>query len=458
MKTIFIASFHPYIARNILATRAFGLLAEQSDLRFVIFCLGYKKEYFEKRFGRENVIIEGVNFDFPSKRLSSFAMKRIAKYGLYSTSTLLERERKKAMDGRLLYYLATALLAIALSRLGFVSRLKRRIMRIADYQLSDKDRYRIYFEKYRPDLVWVTDIQSERDVELLHNAKFFGVKTIANVRAWDNLTLHGLIRVLPDLLFAQAEKIKEQAIKYDDMPSEKIRVVGVAHYDRYMAEPHQSKNGFLTSLGFSGIQLSDEKPLILWTPIGDNYLDSNDTDLYTCKVLGSIRANVVARFSPTIPVKQMEDVRPSDNMVFDRPGVNFRPGIIGDQEISEGDDERLIEEIYFSNVVVCGPTTVALDAVFMDKPVILIGFHPRQLSYLGGILRRYDYDHFKFAIECGAFTVAKSREELLKYIDEYARNPQAKSREREILRNAYCGPADGKSGERIAKVVLSMLK
>ena len=458
MKTIFIASFHPYTARNILATRAFGLLAEQSDLRLVVFCPGYKKEYFEKRFARPNVIIEGVDFDFPSKRWPSFIMKRIAKYGLYSNSTRLERERKKAMDGRILYYLATALLAIVLSRLGLISKFKRKAMHMVDYRLSRRDRYRAYFEKYHPGLIWATDVQNERDVELLHNAKFFKVKTVANVRAWDNLTLHGLIRVLPDLLLAQSEKIREQAIKYDDMPPEKIRVVGVAHYDRYVAGPHQSKNGFLTSLGFSGLQLSDEKPLILWTPIGDNYLDSNDTDLYTCKVLGSIRVNVIARFSPTISVKQMEDIRPSENMVFDRPGVNFRPGTIGDQEMSEEDDERLIKEIYFSDVVVCGPTTVALDAVFMGKPAVLIGFHPTPKSFLEGILRRYDYDHFKFAIECGAFTVAKSREELLKYIDEYVKNPNAKSREREMLRNAYCGPVDGKSGERIAKAVLNMLE
>ena len=452
MKTIFIASFHPYTGRNILQTKAFELLKARADLRIVIFVPKYKKEYFDKNFSRPNVIIEGVDFDFPSKRSLSLIMKRIAKYGLFSNSTRLERERKRAMDGRILYYLATALLAIALSRLGWLSKLKRRVMRRVDYRLSSKDRYRVYFEKYRPDLVWATDIQSERDVELLHNAKFFGIKSVASVRAWDNLTLHGLIRALPGTLLVQAEKIKEQAMMYDDMPPGKIKVVGVAHYDRYLSETSETNEEFLKSLGFS-----PSKSFILWTPIGDNYLENNDTDPYVFDILGNTDANVLVRFSPTIPVKQMEGAKPFSNMVFDYPGVNFKPGIIGDQEMSEEDDLRLIKEIYFSDVVVGGPTTVALDAVFMDKPVILIGFHPTPKTYLEGILRRYDYDHFKFAIECGAFTVAKSREELLKYIDEFAKNPQAKSREREILRNAYCGPADGKSGERIAEAINKLI-
>lgn len=422
------------------------------DLRVVIFVPGYKKEYFEKRFGRANVIIEGVDFDFPSKRRISLIMKRIAKYGLYSNSTRIERERKRAMEGRILYYFATAFLALVFSRLGPISRIKRKFMRKFDYWLADKNRYQVYFERYKPDLVWATDIQNERDVELLHNAKFFKVKTAGSVRAWDNLTLHGLIRVLPDLLLVQAEKIKGQAIALDDMPPEKVKIVGVSHYDRYLLKPRESKVEFLKGLGFS-----PDKPFILWAPIGDNYLENNDTDSYVFEILGKINVNVFARFSPTIPVKKLKGVLPRNNMFIDRPGVNFRPGIIGDQEMSEEDDSSLMRAIYFSDVVVCGPTTVALDAVFLDKPVVLAGFHPKPLSYLEGILRRYDYDHFKFAIECGAFTVAKSKEELLKCIDEFIKNPQLKSHEREILRNAYCGSHDGKSGERVAKEILNIL-
>ena len=453
MRTIFIASFHPYTARNILSTKAFGLLADRADLRLVIFCPGYKKEYFGMRFGGANVIIEGVDFDFPSKRLLSLIMKRIAKYGLYSNSTRLERERKKEMDGRILYYLATAFLAIVFSRLGFVSRIKRKLLRILDYNLAVKDRYRSYFEKYKPDLVWITDIQSERDVEFLHNAKFFNVKTVGSVRAWDNLTLHGLMRVLPDMLLVQASKIKEQAIKFDDMPASRVKVVGVAHYDRYLEKSSETKEEFLRNFGFH----DTHKPFILWTPIGDNYLDPNDADQNTFEILGHVDANILVRFSPTISVKSLENRKPFNNMVFDRPGVNFRPGIIGDQEMSEEDDECLFKAIYSSDVVVCGPTTVALDAVFLDKPVILIGFHPTPKSYLEGILRRYDYDHFKFAVDCGAFTVAHSKEELLKYIELYVKNPDLKAKEREILRDAYCGPRDGKSGERISKEILNAL-
>jgi CDP-glycerol glycerophosphotransferase (TagB/SpsB family) len=153
----------------------------------------------------------------------------------------------------------------------------------------------------------------------------------------------------------------------------------------------------------------------------------------------------------------MAKAAPPPHAIFDRPGINFTKEDIADQELSGEDDDRLLHEILFSEVVICGPSTVALDAVFLDKPVIIANFHPDKRGYYDGIRRRYDYDHFRFAIKCGAFRLASSKEELFSLIRDYRENSSRDAGARAILRRAYCGPSDGRSGERVARAVIGMV-
>lgn len=448
MKTIFISSFHGYISRNILSTDAFRMLADRSDLRLVIFVSRGKREFFEENFAKSNVFIEEVFFG-PSSNVSLGALiaKRVAKYGLDSASTRIERQMKLKNEKRIFYWFLISLNAFLLSR----SATLQRLMRFFDYHLGPKRRYGAYFHKYKPDLAVATDIQNERDVELLHNAKTYGVRTAGMVRSWDNLTLHGMLRIIPDMLLVTSRRVKELAISLNSVPIKRIKIVGIPHYDKYYRGPQISKHNFFSKLGLDPI-----KHTILWAPISDYYISDNDVDPFIFHFLGKIASKldmqIIARFSPSLEVKSLENVKPYSNMVIDRPGVRFEDG---GKELSCEDDDRLMNEIYFSDVVVCGPSTLALDAVFMGKPVVLVGFHPKPRPYLKSIMRRFDYDHFVFAIQCGAVRMARNEEELEKFIDEYIENPSKDMEGREKLIDAYGGFRDGKSGKRFMLTILS---
>src|SRR3989344_4769139 len=67
-RTIFITSFNPFATRNVLFSDAFRVLSQQSDLRLVIFCPDYKKDYFQEKFRAANVIIEGVRTEVINKQ------------------------------------------------------------------------------------------------------------------------------------------------------------------------------------------------------------------------------------------------------------------------------------------------------------------------------------------------------------------------------------------------------
>lgn len=449
MKTVFISSFHPYISRNVLSTDAFSMLANNSDVRVVLFTLDYKKDYFKKTFGRENVIIEGVPFRAASKRFVSLVIKRLAKFGLDSYSTQIERRIKRRREGKFWYFVFATITAKLFTNI----KLLRIVLRKADLLFAAPYRFSDYFKKYRPDVVLITDMQNERDVELTQNARHFQVPIAGLVRSWDNLTIHGILRIIPERLLVPSRRMKEQAIFIHDVPEERVEVVGISHYDKYTKGPKISREEFLRAYNFPL-----DKKLIFCTAIGDSYIPNNTTDPYVLKLLSTIDANGIVRFSPTVPVKALEDAKPYPNMRFDRPGVSFSETKISDQELSDKDDDNLMHELYYSDLVVCGPSTIALDAAFFDKPIIVTGaFHPYPRKYLEGA-HRYDYDHFRIARSCGALKVPTSGDEFLKAIDEYLKYPDHDSGGRECFRKAYCNLRDGKAGERIAKAVMGMIE
>jgi len=53
MKTIFVALFQGYTARNFFYTDVFKTLKQRDDLRLVIFCLPLKADYYRQKFGSE---------------------------------------------------------------------------------------------------------------------------------------------------------------------------------------------------------------------------------------------------------------------------------------------------------------------------------------------------------------------------------------------------------------------
>src|SRR3989344_3168584 len=73
MKTIFIPIFVPSVARNILRTDVWKKLRQKQDLRVVLFVPSYKKDFYRKEVGAENVFFEALdNFNGPLNKTDSF--------------------------------------------------------------------------------------------------------------------------------------------------------------------------------------------------------------------------------------------------------------------------------------------------------------------------------------------------------------------------------------------------
>ena len=444
MQTIFITSFHPHISRNVLATSAFSLLKARSDIKIVLVVPAYKAEYFRERFGGANVLVEGVALYRASRTLRGLFFKKLAIFLFDSESARNRKRYDYYLTGKVFRYSA----AMILGALGH-SALTRRAARALDLRLSPKGLFDELLARLRPDAVFSTDVQNENDVSLMQDARRRGIRVIAMARSWDNLTLR-FLRVFPDRLIVGSEVLARELKEFHGYPSSRLAVTGNPHYDRYRQGPDMDRAAFPASFG-----LDPAKKLILYAPVSDALIRINDMDQYIMGILAGLSVNIMVRFPPEKGVRLENFAKPS-HMAYDRPGQAFKENEVGDREIRPEDDAMLMRELSYADVVVTGPTSIALDAMFFDKPAIMADIYPTPRHFFEGVWRYRD-NHIKKLAACGGVTYADTKEKLLDAIAAYLKNPASGSRGRAAARALWFSHADGRAGERLAHELISFL-
>ncbi len=163
-------------------------------------------------------------------------------------------------------------------------------------------------------------------------------------------------------------------------------------------------------------------------PIGDRYLKENTVDRDIVKILTEILPTdfqILVRLPPGDFVRELENEENHFDRIkvlFDRATKNFEN--IKMTEIGKKDDEHLVDTLRNVDVVVSGPSTMAIDSVVFDKPTILFGFDGfKERSYLESIRRYYDYDNFVPVVQSGAVNLAQSVEEFKELVSDAIKNP-----------------------------------
>src|SRR3989338_3176637 len=434
MKTVFVTSFYPLISRNILETDFLKNLTAKGDVRAVILAPLYKKEYFVKSFSSPQVVVEGIAHGQPTKTLRGLVLKRLSKLMLPTRTVRLQQKTKLYAEKNLFRFYVLYMPVRFAGRFG----LFRKLLRLTSYHLAPRGIFDELIEKYNPDAIFSTDIQNENDVNLMQEARRRGISVLGMVRSWDNLTVHGIMQILPDKLLATSVISKDAAIKYHDMPADDIFVVGIAHYDNYLKGPTLSKEDFSKKFG-----TDRSKKLILYAPVGDRYIYKNDMDKYVLEALSSADAHVLVRFPPTDTVS-LGDFKKPKNMAYHQPGKNFKDGFLLDQEIGREDDESLINSLYWSDLVICGPSTLGIDAALFGKPVIFVNFYPTE-RVLWEKAVGIHFNHIDQLLKVGGIKVADTREQFMNYIKEYLENPKLDEDARKKIVEKWCAGGDGKS-------------
>lgn len=445
MKTVFVTSFHPHISRNILGTEFLEIFKKTQDLRVVILAPFYKKDYFNKNFAGGNISVEGAPMYQASKIRRGLLFKKLGVF-LFGSGTSRLKTKYKYYNDKKFFYFASAM------ALGFLGGLPgvRRVVRFLDQKFSPKGFFKELIFRYKPDAIFSTDPQNENDVSLMHDAHDANVPVLAMLRSWDNTTQR-ILRVLPDRLLVGSSELKKEVWAMYKYPENKISVTGNPHYDRYKKAPN-SKEEFFREFG-----LNPQKKLITFAPIGDHLLTLNDIDQHVMEILGTLSdVQILVRFPPDEGVRLVNFEKPK-NMFFDRPGQKFADSEMGDREIRREDDDKLINELRYSNLVITGPTSISLDAAFVGTPAITANIPPTPRHLFDGAYT-FECDHIKKLFKTGGVRHAESKEDLLKFIGEYLKDPNKDSAGRAKICSMWFSHADGRAGERVAKEILDFIK
>ncbi len=450
MRTIFVTIFQGAEAKNILRTDIYKHLIANPELRLVFLASNQDRiDYYRKEFNAPNVVYEIAEMGkmgFWNRLFSNL------KFHLLNTETAdLRREMiLEETHNQRRYRLSRLVNKI------FARPLIRKIVRLLDYFLVRDQFFAALFDKYRPSLVFCAHLFDDQETQLLREAKRRGIKTIGFVNSWDKMTARGIMRLLPDQLIVFNELVKDEAMRYADMPTRKIIVAGIPQYDWHVNYQPLSKGEF-----FRKKNLDVSKKLVVYAPMGKTFSNS-DWDiidlLHTWMVDGQVRsAQLLVRFQPNDFFDEAE-MQKRPWLIYDRPGIRFSKERGVDWDMSFNDIRGLTDTLTNADLFICYASSMSVDAAIFDKPVINIDFEVRPKELMSkSPTYFYKMTHYAKAARTGGIRYPKSKEEFLKDINDYLDNPKLDDLGRHKLVGEQCWKLDGHSSERVAKVILENL-
>ncbi len=120
-----------------------------------------------------------------------------------------------------------------------------------------------FLRQQKPDVVVVSPLidAASDQVDVVRAARRRGLRVVAGIASWDNLTNKGLLRVEPDLVMVWNEAQKAEAMRYHGIPASRIAVTGAQLFDRWFERtPSTTREQFCATVG-----LPADRPFVLYT-------------------------------------------------------------------------------------------------------------------------------------------------------------------------------------------------
>lgn len=120
-----------------------------------------------------------------------------------------------------------------------------------------------FLRQQKPDVVVVSPLidAASDQVDVVRAARRRGMRVVAGIASWDNLTNKGLLRVEPDLVMVWNEAQKAEAMRYHGIPAGRIAVTGAQLFDRWFERtPSTTREQFCATVG-----LPADRPFLLYT-------------------------------------------------------------------------------------------------------------------------------------------------------------------------------------------------
>lgn len=454
-RTLLLPIYNGLRARNFFLTDFYPELLKLG-VNLVILVPAYKLEYYQQTYEHPQVTFEA--WDPPTEHWFGRMLNAFA-FNALGTGTVKQKQYAQYVrDRNVIKYAGRRFIAIAFGGLRIV----RQAIRALDRLVPTDRQLAATLAAYKPDAVLAPDIILATDRVLLRTAKRMGFKTIGMVRSWDNLTAKGVIQVMPEWLIAQTTQMKKEAIELGDMKPGRVVVCGVAQFDEYWKPASQTREAFLSSLGIPA-----DHTVVLCAPFFGEY--SQKSGLMLIQALARAIDNGKLPNNTHLLVRY----RPEDGTAegapthFDHPNIavsvpyskTFRtPRGKKDYEFTKEDMDLMVNSLRYSDVTLNTISTLTVDAVALDRPVVNIRFDIDPETPPGSRVELFShFDHYLALEATGGVALAHSLEELISAINAYLENPTLHAAGRAQIRKEQIEFEDAHSGKRSAEAIAKLI-
>jgi hypothetical protein len=302
------------------------------------------------------------------------------------------------------------------------------------------------------------------DALVLREARRGGRRTAAVMLGWDNPTAKGYRGADVDLVIAWSARMAEQLTRHHDVPPDRIAVGGVPHFDRYLhRERLPGRDAVFAALG-----LDPERRTVVFTTPSPDLWGENAAVAETLAAaaedgrLGA-PAQVVVRLHPNFSLPRVrESAAPLAAVAARHPHVHLftpelAPGALS-LATSAADVDRLAGLLAHAAVLVNVFSTTTLEAFLVDTPVVALSEElagAANSSRPGGPRSWDRFAHLQGLLRGEAARVARSLDELVAEVAGYLADPARDRAARRRVAEEECGPLDGRSGERVGRLLLA---
>lgn len=303
------------------------------------------------------------------------------------------------------------------------------------------------FRKEAPAAFIATDPQSPSEWPITVGAAAAGIPTLGLVRSWDHL--HKRLSAYTERLGVWNEINKREAIRLEHVPAERVEIVGPVQFDPYFAaDTLIPRDQFLRSLkldpGCKTILLATGGPFFRLSQAA--WLE----ELLAASRAGEFRfpVQIVCRTHPSDLLGPFIKYLRSPDVVMDIH-EEYSPTL--DWVIGLPALRRQANMMAHADVVITPASTITLEAAIFDTPTLVVAYNNADPETVRNVLEKHTFvNHFKEIVDRKLVPLARSREEMIGWVNKLLADRGAYHQERcEIVRD-WVAFTDGASAQRLA--------
>jgi hypothetical protein len=336
-------------------------------------------------------------------------------------------------------------------RLYWLSRRERRASR---RRLRD-DVYLRLLERLAPSLVFnASHVHSANAIHAVQAAQWLGIRTATFIFSWDNLTSQGRILLPYDDYLVWNVALRDDLLSmYPHVRADQVHVTGTPQFDAHFDEA----NAWTRAAYCEAVGADPARPIVLYTTGMPNHMPGEPALVEEIADLlpatASPAPQLLVRVYPKDRSGRFED------LAARRPDILFPRIPWAPEALTPLPEDAALwsNMLRHAAVGINVASTVSLELMMFAKPVINVAYDPPDGSSHLPYARYYDFDHYRPLVACGSVALAGSAAELAQQVATALSSPDVRASERSaLLRRMFGETLDGRSGERVADVLLRL--